>query len=153
MLDRPPRDPREGLLSRLLWTRTALVALVMGAGTLAVFRWSLQTTGSVDTARTAAMTTMVLFQAVHVGNSRRERSSAFSTPPWTNRFLLASVTVALAIHAAALYLPPTQWLLRVQPLPLQTWLVAAATSMSVLVAVEIHKAIVGRAIAPTLPAH
>ena len=94
------------------------------------------------------MTTMMLFQAVHVGNSRRERTSAFSAPPWTNRFLLAPVTVALAIHAAALYLPPTQSLLRVQPLPLQAWL-AAATSVSVLVAVEIHKAIVGRAIEPT----
>ncbi|MBS3941099.1 MAG: HAD-IC family P-type ATPase, partial [Actinobacteria bacterium] len=85
VLDRPPRDPREGLVSRLLWTRTAVVAVVMGLGTLAVFRWSLDSTGSVETARTAAMTTMVLFQAVHVGNSRRERSSAFSTPPWTNR--------------------------------------------------------------------
>ncbi len=144
VLDRPPRDPREGLVSPLLWARTALVAVVMAAGTLAMFRWSLHTTGSIETARAAAMTTMVLFQAVHVGNSRRERTSAFSTPPWTNRFLLAAVTVALAIHAAALYLPPTQWLLRVEPLPLQTWLVAAATSVSVLVAVEVHKAVVGR---------
>jgi Ca2+-transporting ATPase len=144
VLDRPPRDPGEGLVSRLLWTRTAIVALVMGMGTLAVFRWSLAAFGSVETARTAAMTTMVLFQAVHVGNSRRERRSAFSTPPWTNRFLLGSVVVALGIHAAALYLPPTQWLLRVQPLPLQIWLVGAATSLSVLVAVEIHKALVAR---------
>ncbi|MEX2504070.1 MAG: HAD-IC family P-type ATPase [Egicoccus sp.] len=141
VLERPPRNPREGLVSRLLWSRTALVAVVMGLGTLAVFRWSLGATGSVDTARAAAMTTMVLFQAVHVGNSRRERHSAFSTPPWSNRFLLASVAAALAVHAAALYLPPTQWLLRVEPLPLRTWVVAAATSISVLAAVEVHKAL------------
>jgi Ca2+-transporting ATPase len=132
------------LVSRLLWTRTVIVAVVMGLGTLAVFRWSLDGTGSVETARTAAMTTMVLFQAVHVGNSRRERSSAFSTPPWTNRFLLVSVGVALGIHAAALHLPATRWVLRVQPLPLRVWLVAAATSLSVLVAVEVHKAFVAR---------
>ena len=144
VLERPPRDPGEGLVSRLLWTRTAIVAIVMGLGTLAVFRWSLAAFGSVETARTAAMTTMVLFQAVHVGNARRERRSAFSTPPWTNRFLLGSVVVALGIHAAALYLPPTQWLLRVQPLPLRIWLVGAATSLSVLVAVEIHKALAAR---------
>jgi Ca2+-transporting ATPase len=141
VLDRRPRDPHEGLVSRLLWVRTAVVAVVMGLGTLAVFRWSLSTTGSVATARTAAMTTMVLFQAVHVGNSRRDRRSAFSTPPWTNPFLLVSVAVALAVHAIALHLPATQWLLRAEPLPLGTWAVAAATSLSVLVVVELHKAL------------
>jgi magnesium-transporting ATPase (P-type) len=141
ILRQPPRPRREGLVSNLLWERTVIVAVVMAAGTLAVFRWALDATGDVGVARTAAVTTMVFFQAVHVGNCRLEHRSALASPPWANKFLLGSVTVALAVHAAALQLPATQWLLHVEPLTASQWAIAAVTSLSVLVVVEIHKAL------------
>jgi calcium-translocating P-type ATPase len=141
VLKRPPRPQREGLVSRTLWQRTVLVAIVMAAGTLAVFAWTLDQGRTIEEARTAAMTTMVLFQAVHVGNSRQEHRSALESPPWTNRFLLAAVVGALSLHAAALHLPGTQLFLRVQPLSLRQWAAAALIALSVLVAVEIDKAV------------
>jgi calcium-translocating P-type ATPase len=140
-LTRPPRPPREGVMSALLWRRTVLVGMVMAAGTLGTFRWALEETDDVDVARTVALTTMVLFQAFHLGNARSERRSLFRLNPFSNRFLILAAATALSIHALALYLPPTRFLLYVEPLDARQWLVCLATAASVVVAVELHKLI------------
>ncbi len=66
LIDRPPRPPREGVISPLLWERTAIAALVMAAGTLVMFHLTLDG-GGLEEARSVALTTMVVFQALHVG--------------------------------------------------------------------------------------
>ena len=139
ILERPPRPRREGVMSALLWQRTIIVSVVMAAGMLATFRWELDTTGSVEAARTMALTTMVLFQAFHLGNVRSERISAFKLSPLSNPFLLTTAAAALAINAAALYLPATQYLLRVEPISVGSWIRATAVASTVIVAGELHK--------------
>jgi Ca2+-transporting ATPase len=138
LIDRPPRPRREGIISPVLWERTALAALVMGAGTLLTFHLQLDG-GDVDEARSVALTTMVIFQALHVGNSRSEALSAFAKSPFSNRFLFIGTLGAVAVHAAALYLPFTQFALSLEPISLQAWLEILAISLSVIVAVELHK--------------
>lgn len=82
---------------------------------------------------------MVLFQVFHVGNCRSERRSVLALPPWSNPFLFAATAAALLVHVAALYLPSTQFLLRVEPLDLGTWVRMALIASTILVAVEIDK--------------
>ncbi|MCP3915719.1 MAG: HAD-IC family P-type ATPase [bacterium] len=137
---RPPRDPREGMLSRQLVERLVLSGLVMAAGTLAVFltEWD-GDAARLDYARVAALTTMVMFQVVHVGNCRSEERSAFSQSPFSNRFLLFGVSGSALLHVLALYLPPTQRLLGLEPLTSDTWLRIGAVSLSIVVVVELHK--------------
>jgi Ca2+-transporting ATPase len=138
LIDRPPRPRREGVISPVLWERTAIAALVMAAGTLTMFH--LQLDGAdVDEARSVALTTMVIFQALHVGNSRSETLSAFAKSPFSNRFLFIGTLGAVAIHAASLYLPFTQFALSLEPISLQAWLEILAISLTVIVAVELHK--------------
>lgn len=140
ILERPPRPVREGVISRLLWKRTLLVGLVMAVGMLLAFRWELRGTGSVESARTAALVTMVLFQTLHIGNVRSERISAFRTPLTTNRFLLYAVAAALTIQVAALYLPFTRFILSVEPIGPWTWGRSVMLASSVLLVGELHKA-------------
>ncbi len=141
ILKRPPRPRREGVMSPLLWQRTILVGSVMAAGMLVVFRWTLDRTGSLEYARTMALTTMVLFQAFHLGNVRSERISAFKLNPFSNLFLLTTAAIAVAIQAAALYFPPAQYLLRVEPITFADWLLAIAVASTVVVAGELHKSV------------
>ncbi len=138
---RPPRPRNEGVISALLWERTVIAGIVMGVGTLLMFRWELDVTGSLEAARTVALTTMVLFQAFQAFNARSETRSVFRMSPRTNPFLLASVVGALAIHAAALYLPPTQFILRVEPIDLEAWARIILVASTLVVAMEIHKAV------------
>ncbi|MFW6205357.1 MAG: cation transporting ATPase C-terminal domain-containing protein [Actinomycetota bacterium] len=136
--DRPPRDPNEGILSRTLWRRGIATGVIMAAGTLAIFAAALAVT-SLPQAQTAAVTTMVIFQAFHAANSRAERTSVFRLDPRTNRFLLVAVATALALHVAAIYLPATQFVLRFEPFPTQLWLPIVAVASSVVVVNEVHK--------------
>jgi Ca2+-transporting ATPase len=139
VLQRPPRRKDEGVISRLLWERTLVAGLVMAAGTLLLFWWELQESGQIGRAQTVALTTMVLFQVFHVGNCRSERRSVFALSPWSNPFLFAATAAALLVHVAALYLPPTQFLLRVEPLDAGAWIRMALVASTILIAIEAHK--------------
>jgi magnesium-transporting ATPase (P-type) len=144
VLRRPPRPRQEGVISRLLWTRTAIAGAVMATGTLALFLQEWYRTDDLDRARTVALTTMVLFQAFHVGNCRSEHGSVLSKSPFSNRFLFVGTAAALTIQVLALHLPATQYLLRVEPLDPAMWAEMIVVASSVVLAVELHKLVVRR---------
>jgi Ca2+-transporting ATPase len=108
-------------------------------GTLLLFLLEVGGDAPIDRARTVALTTMVFFQVFHVGNSRSEHLSVLAKSPFSNPFLFVGTAVALTIHAAALYLPPTQYILRVEPLGLLDWVRMIAVAFSIIVVVEAHK--------------
>jgi len=135
----PPRDPKEGILSRAQVQRGLLVGLVMAAGTLGMFVWERNGGATLEYARVAALTTLVMFQIFHVFNCRSEEQSLFSRNPLSNRFLLIGTILSFAIHFGAMYFGPTQFLLRVEPLTLQTWSKLTMIALSVVVVVEIEK--------------
>ncbi|MEX2627900.1 MAG: HAD-IC family P-type ATPase [Ilumatobacteraceae bacterium] len=145
VLDRRPRPLGEGVLSGQLWQRAAIAGVVMAAGTLLLFRWELGRSDSVTAAQTVALTTMVVFMAFHAGNSRSDRHSLFRISPVSNPFLLLATTAALGVHVAALYLGPTQYVLRVEPLDGAAWVRIVPVALAVVVAMEIDKAIRRRA--------
>jgi magnesium-transporting ATPase (P-type) len=139
VLRRPPRRPGGGVLDRVMWERVVLAGLVMGAGMLVMFRWELDSTGSLVQAQTVALTTMVVFQVFQAGNSRSETESVFRRNPFSNRLLFVATVCALGIHVAALYLPPTQYVLRIEPIGLGSWFGIVGIATSILVAMELHK--------------
>ena len=139
VLQRPPRRTGRSILDRLMWERVIIAGLVMGAGTLAMFRWELDTTDSLIRAQTVALTTMVVYQVFQAGNSRSETESVLRRNPFANLFLFLATAAALSIHIAALYLPPTQYVLRVEPIELGAWLRIIAVATTILIAMELHK--------------
>jgi Ca2+-transporting ATPase len=137
---RRPRSPTEGIITPPLLERMSVAGLVMAAGTLGIF---LIEGGANDEnlayAQVAALTTMVMFQVFHVGNCRSNRRSAFALSPFSNRFLFFGVGASLLLHIGAMYFEPTQRLIRLQPLELETWLRIVLVALSIVLAVELHK--------------
>jgi hypothetical protein len=82
---------------------------------------------------------MVVFMAFHLGNARAEHASALRVNPFSNPFLLLAAVTALAVHIGALYAPPTQWLLRVEPIDAAAWVRIVAVATTVVVVVELDK--------------
>jgi magnesium-transporting ATPase (P-type) len=144
-LDRPPRDPREGIMSRLLIERTVLVGLIISAGVIYNFLTALHEGAPVEKARSIAMTTMVFFQFFQVGNSRSEHRSLLRISPFSNPFLLYSTVAALFAQLAVLYVPALQWVFRTVPLDKVDWMRILAVSLTIVAAVELDKWIRGRA--------
>jgi Ca2+-transporting ATPase len=142
VMTRPPLGRHAGILTRALWQRVGLSGLVMTIGTLALFRWELERGAEVQTAQTVALTTLVLYQMFQAFNSRSATQSLLKLPALGNPFLVFAVIASILIHAGALYLPATQYLLRVEPLSAAQWGLAVTVAASILVTVEIHKALV-----------
>jgi Ca2+-transporting ATPase len=137
---RPPRDPKEGILSRTLIERVVLSGAVMAVGSLAIFlhEWG-QQDARLAYARVAALTSLVVFQVFHIGNCRSEHGSVLRKSPFSNRFLLIGTAGSALLHLAALHLPLSQRLLRVEPLALDTWLRIGAVAITIVLVVELHK--------------
>jgi len=143
---RPPRPLEEGVLDRNLTERLVLVGIWLAAGVLGVFLWKwgfFSPDGGKESnltlARTAALTTLVLFQKVHVFNCRSQDVSLFKRPLTANKLLLIGVLASLGIHIAAIHLPVTQNLLDLTPLDGVTWAVSAAVASTAILVNEAHK--------------
>jgi cation-transporting P-type ATPase F len=147
---RPPRDPRGGLLSRVLVERTVIVGLLLAAVALALFSWELRRGMSLAYAQSATLTAMVIFKMLHVGACRSETRSIFRKSVLSNPVLFVGTSLSLAVHLGALHLPPMQMLLGLQPLERDTWLMIVLSAPSVLLVVEAHKLLRPDRAGPTL---
>ncbi len=140
VLDRSPRPPRERIFNRIMIERTLIAGLVFGGiGLAGWFSW-LDAGRPVAEVRNLMVQLFVLFEILHIGNSRSEVISLFRLSPARNPILLLGTLGALTVHAIALYTPFFQELLGVAPLEIDDWLVLLALAAPVIVVMELHKA-------------
>ena len=99
----------------------------------------MESTGSLATAQTAAMTQMVLFQFFHVFNCRSLDRSILRIPLFSNRILFVGMVLAVLAQMAAVYWAPLQAVFRTVPLTLEQWLVMLAIATSVILGGELDK--------------
>ena len=139
VLDRPPRNPREGIMSKVLIQRTVLVGAVISAGVVYNFVSALNEGVSLEKARSVAMTTMVFFQFFQAWNSRSEYRSIFSISLVSNAFLFYSMIAAFFAQLAVLYVPALQWVFRTEPITMGEWGNILLVVGTVVIAVEFDK--------------
>lgn len=137
----PPRAPRESIFNRLMIERVVLSALVIGSVAFLLFQLLLERGFSLDEARNGTLMLMVLFENIHVFNSRSESLSAFRHNPMRNPLLLFGTAAAQLIHIGAMYTPWISDVLHIQPITPQHWLELLGLALTVLVAMELHKAL------------
>ncbi|MGQ9570859.1 MAG: cation-translocating P-type ATPase [Thermodesulfovibrionales bacterium] len=139
IIDRPPRNPKEGIMSRILIERTILVGLLISAGVVFNFLSALHKGVPLEKARTVAVTTMVFFQFFQAWNSRSEIQSVFRISPFSNPFLFYSMITAFFAQLAVLYVPALQWVFRTEPITTDEWVQILIVSVTVIIVVEIDK--------------
>ncbi|GCF08108.1 cation-translocating P-type ATPase [Dictyobacter arantiisoli] len=140
-LRRSPRPRSEGLLSRTLWQRSILTGIIMAAGALFMFRYTLARGVSLEYAQTIALTTLVFCNAFQSFNARSEKKSVFQLKFLGNPYLLLSTIIAFLLHFGALYFGPTQYVLRIQPIRGDDWLRIVGVGLIIFVVVELEKLI------------
>ena len=139
VLNRPPRDPREGVMSRILIQRTILVGLLISVGVIFKFAHALEEGVSLERARTVAVTTMVFFQFFQAWNSRSESQSIFQISFFSNPWIVYGLIASILAQLALIYLPILQWIFKTEPLTWLEWMKIAAMSLTVILLVEMDK--------------
>lgn len=140
-LKRKPYPITAGIMSTMMLWRSLLVGLVISMGVIGLYYGAIQNGMELAQARTLAVTTMVLFQFFHVWNARSETKSIFEMSPFSNPFLFASLGLAFSAQLAAVYLTPLQNIFGMRPLELSQWLLIFYVASSVIVVVELDKAL------------
>lgn len=140
-LRQPPRPPDEGIFNRLMVERVVLSALVMGGVAFFLYQLLLERGFSLDEARNGTLLLMVLFENLHVFNSRSETLSVFRHSLLRNPLLVLGVLAAQGIHIGAMYLPGLADVLHIRPVSPEHWLELLGMALSVLVVMEAHKVV------------
>ena len=138
-LERPPRPPREPIFNRLMLERVIISALVIGIVAFGLFKWLLDHGFDLEQARNSTLLLMVLFENVHVFNSRSETLSVLRHNPLRNKLLMLGTVVAQLIHIGAMYTPWLGDVLGAKPVSLAQWLTLLGLALSVMVVMELHK--------------
>jgi len=138
IMNRPPRDPKEGAITRSTWMFSILVGLTMMVGTVGVF-WA-NLAGSVEHARTLAFTTLVMFQMFNIFNSRAERSILKDTHAiFNNKALLLAILGSISLQVLIVHWSVLQVYFETVGLSAMDWITAILIGASVILVVEVKK--------------
>lgn len=138
VMDIPPRNTNERILTLQRLGNLALYGITMAAGTLGVLYWGLQT-GSPEHALTLTFTTFVLFQVFNIFNARADRGSTFNATFFRNRVLWLAAASVVGLQLLVVYWAPAQAIFSTVPLTAADWSIATAVAFSVLGLEELRK--------------
>ncbi len=115
-MEKPPRKPDESFFSDGLMRKIVLRGILIGVLSLASFWVTLNLSGDIAAARTAALFTLVISQLLHVFECKSEDGNIFTVPYLNNFKLILAVLASLLVIAAAIYLPMLQTVFSTVPL-------------------------------------
>ena len=143
VMQRPPRDAHEPILTAYLAWRVAFVSVILMSGTFGLFLWETGHSVSIEHARTVAVNTLVMFEIFYLFNSRYITASIFNRAGLTcNRYVLIAIGVLIIFQLGFTYLAPMQSLFGTTAIDFNTWLCILFVSSSVLFLVELEKYVV-----------
>lgn len=138
IMTRPPRDPGQALLTRALVVRILLVSGLMVVAAWYLFEWELANGATLPEARTAAVNVFVVVEAFYLFSCRSLTQSVWRIGFFSNRWLIAGVTVQALAQLAFTYLPSMNTIFQSAPISVSAWLriLAIAAAISALVGVD-----------------
>jgi magnesium-transporting ATPase (P-type) len=138
IMSRPPRDPKEPILTGWLQFRILLVALVLLAGCYTLFAWEQRRGASVAEARTVAVNLFVMVELFYLFNCRSFTRSMFAIGLFSNPWVIGGSLAMIALQLAFTYLPVMNTLFHSAPIGPEAWwrIMAIAALAYLLVGVE-----------------
>ncbi|RLJ08797.1 MAG: ATPase, partial [Candidatus Aenigmatarchaeota archaeon] len=116
IMQRPPRDPKEKILSRGMLINIILVGIIMCIGTLSLFAYNLES--GATKAVTVAFTTIVMFEMIRIESVRMK----FKTKLLSNKKLIIAVLASVLLQIMVVYLPFFQPVFQTTALDFGDWI-------------------------------
>jgi len=147
LMERAPRPPSQPILTRGLIVWLAFVGLLTTIGTLSVISWADQADG-LAVARTMGMVTFALFTLFFSIESKDQRESAFSHETFSDKMFAVTTGASFILLVLSTVLGIFHTVMKTVTLSVPQWLICTAVALSIVVAAEIRKAVLVRAIRP-----
>lgn len=138
-MQRPPRRPKDPLLSRILLSRMVVIALTMAIVTLTIVVILQQRDHTTAYIQTVAFMALIAAQWTNAFNARSEFASSFSRLKRKNYGMLVGFLVAFTLQCLVMF-GPLGSIFDIQDVPLTTLLASSIImAAAVLGAGELHK--------------
>jgi len=141
VMERPPRDPQEAILSRRFLASVGGYGLLLTGVTLGVFLWALEQGEPGDGERyaaTMAFMTLALVQLAHAINARAFGPVLGSRRLWSNGWLWGAFVLTVTLQLLAVYQPALAKVLQTVPLGGWDW---GIVGLAALVPVVVGQAV------------
>jgi len=139
VMTRPPRDPKEPILTRFHWGVIGGYGAVIGLSVLAVFWLAFQLGLGAEEAVTISFLTFAFARLWHVFNMRDPDAPFLRNEVTTNRYVWIALAIGVALTLAAAYLPGLSPVLSTVPPSGEGWLLIAAGSLVPLIVGQVVK--------------
>lgn len=137
-LMQPPRHPRVGLIFPGMLMRVFYLSLLMGITAFVIFNWA-QSRMSIEEARTITFCTLVTFEWFKAFLSRSDELTVVKLGIFRNKWLVISVSVAVLLQMAVIYVPFLQEAFQTVPLSLEKWGIVLAAGGGLFLIEEVRK--------------
>ena len=140
VMERPPRPPTEGVITRSMARIMGIQGLIIGLLTLGAFAFEYYVIGGgVERARVMAFSTTIFAQNLHAFNVRSNRYSVFQLGLFSNPWLVAAFVAVTLSELAIIYVPIFQPIFKTMPLTLSDWSIVVSLGLMPLVIMEVIK--------------
>lgn len=140
VMQRPPRNPREPLLTPFLIWRTGFVTVLLVLGALGLYLWELERGMELAAARTVAVNTLVVGEAAYLINVRHLTASILNREGlFGNRYVLLAIGLLAVLQLLFTYAPFMQQLFGTVAIDSHAWLRIFGFGLALLLLVELEK--------------
>lgn len=146
LMSQPPRAASDRVIDGRMWNNIVVIGAAVAAATLLTIHLYVPggpMPSSLDTARTAGFTVLVLSQLFNTLNARSETQTVFRGL-FANGWLWAAIAFSALLQVAVVQLPLLNTAFTTEPLSLDQWAVCIALASTVLWVSEIRKLILRR---------
>ncbi len=144
LMQRPPRAPDAPILTGSMLAHVVLVGLLILIAAFGLFKWELAQGAGIEAARTVALNTVAVIQALYLINCRSLRHSIWSIGIFRNGWLWLGIAGVLLLQAGLTYLPFLNAVFQTAPIGWDEWVRILGASLAGTLLVEVQKWLVNR---------
>lgn len=116
-----PRQKGESVFARGLKEKILIRGALIGVCTVLAFLAGKYYGYTLEVCRTLALGTLICSQLIHVFECRSEKYSLFEINPFTNMYLIGSVTISIIALLLIIYVPILQGIFHTMPIGVGQW--------------------------------
>ena len=142
IMDRPPRDPKNVIVSNKEWGVIGTYALIITASVVAAVLYCKLYLVVDDTiANNVAFVTLAFAQLFHVFNMSSAESKLFANEITRNKFIWFAFIICTTLMIVVFAIPQVRLVLGLSNISIDIWLVAVVASLVPLLLVQLYKLI------------
>jgi len=142
IMKEPPRDPKEPLFDKTLFSSIIFSGTITGLLVFAIWYYLIKVINmDIELARGYTMALMVFIQNIHVFNCRSEKNSALSIPLKSNALIPVAFASSIVLQIIVMEVPMFSKYLQTVSIPIVHLLYLFLLATTILIAMEIYKKI------------